>query len=322
MSNNQDQDVPFLIPDDDDDDIFSSAPASSLDEPGDEIFSSVPSSPPQGYPAPAPQRTNNVSGGYAAIQPHQANSRNQVVIGADPAQSYPNNAGVQTNFKPSTGGYQAVQQGGAPRLEILDPHGMALDSFALLEGRNVIGTGTNVEITIDDPFISKWHATLTLEHGALMLEDLSSINGIYLGIADEFQLEDGDELRMGSQRFRYHAATPLPELVRPFATQPEPFGARISKDYPHLIQFVEGGYIGGLYPLHDVIIIGRNNADIRCPQDNLLEDKHASIERRGSSFVVNDLQSRFGTYIRVSDTVELINGDCFVVGQTRLRIHM
>ena len=325
MSNNQDQDVPFLIPDDDDEDIFSSAPPSSLDEPGDEIFSSVPSSPPQGYPAQPQQRMNNVSGGYAAVnaQQQQASSgRNQVVIGADPASSYPNTPGVQQGYKPTTGGYQAVQGGNAPRLDVLDAHGGVMTSLSLREGRNIIGTGNNVELTLDDPFVSKWHATLTLEHGALMLEDLSSINGIYLGIADEFQLEDGDELRMGSQRFRFHAGPPLPELIRPFSTQPEPFGVRASSDYPHLIQFIEGGYIGGLYPLHDVVIIGRNNADIRCPHDNLLEDKHASIQRRGTKFVVHDLQSHFGTYIRVSDAVELINGDCFVAGQTRLRIHL
>lgn len=309
MSNNSDHDVPFILPDDDDDsDIFSSAPASSLGEEEDAIFSSV-STP------PVEKRSTTLSGGYGAISAPPA--RHKVVIGGD---ATPQTGGFPA--VPQTGGFPSVQIGGSAgaRLEVLDDLNAISQDFILHEGRNILGNGSNVDIALGDPFISKWHTALTLQRGTLMLEDLSSINGVYLGIADAFTLEDGDEVVMGEQRFIYRASAPMPELQRPFGRHPEPMGMPIPADYPHLIQVMEGGFIGGLYPIHDLLVIGRSRGDVRCPNDPHLEDEHAHIERRGRIFHIHDRQTLHGTYIRVNDAVELIPGDCFVAGRTRLRV--
>lgn len=311
MSNKHDQDVPFFIPEEDDDEVFSSVP-------DEDIFSSVSSDNVAAYQQP---RTANISGGYQAVAP---GAKPRMVIGAEPEAGAPppsfNNAPAQSSYgAPAQSGYGAPTSG-AGRLELLDDHGRPLQDFALTEGRTVVGTSDSADIKLDDPFVSRWHAALTRSGPELVLEDVGSLNGVYLGIADEFMLEDGDEIIVGEQRLVFRSKTEPPRLFDP-GRGADPYGAPIPHNLAHIVLVLDGGLIGGLYPVRDMLTIGSAEADVLCPEDPLLDGTHASIERRGDKFYLHDLQTRFGTYIRVSAAVELFNGDTFIIGRSRLRLH-
>ncbi len=172
------------------------------------------------------------------------------------------------------------------------------------------------DLALSDRFVSQWHAQIFDDRGALMLEDLGSHNGVYLRIADDFALEDGDEIIVGTQRLIFRTrfdATPDPPRGVPTLGAPR-------RDTPRLLLTLEDGHVGAIYPVSDRITIGRQNADVVPPQDDLLSKKHASIYRQGDDYFLNDMGSQNGTFIRVRGAVELIDGDCFVIGRTRLSI--
>lgn len=71
------------------------------------------------------------------------------------------------------------------------------------EGTNTIGRGSECDIVLDAPDVSRRHARITLESGLARLEDMNSTNGTFLNgdpirIAD---IADGDEIQLGSHRF-------------------------------------------------------------------------------------------------------------------------
>lgn len=308
MNDKHDPDVPFYLSEDDEEEVFSSAPDSVEDDGvfssvppgdgGDEVFSSAPSS--------GGRSSVTTSGGYAAVSSSRGPDDSGDFNSYGSAPGYP---------PPAPGGH-----GGETFLEILDAHGATPHEADIPQGRTLLGASDRCDVLLDDPFVSSWHAALTRRGPEIVLEDMGSLNGVYLRIADEFVLEDADEIVVGNQRFIFRAQTPPPEL---FSTQREALalGAPTPHEFAHLIRVLEGGRIGGLYPLHEVLLIGRAGADVSCPDDPDLEEKHASIERRGHQFYLYDLQTNFGTYIRVNGAVELIPGDCFLVGNTRLRVH-
>lgn len=79
---------------------------------------------------------------------------------------------------------------------------------------STIGRGSECDIVLDAPDVSRRHARISWTSGIARLEDMSSTNGTYVNgdpirIAD---LEDGDEIRFGSHQF--HARV-IPNHPRP-----------------------------------------------------------------------------------------------------------
>ena len=80
------------------------------------------------------------------------------------------------------------------------------------------------------------------------------------------------------------------------------------------------GSEGGVYALGSAQSdIGSREGDIVLPEDPYLSPRHARIERRGDTFVLRDLDSANGVYVRLREPVELVAGDMFLIGQQVLR---
>jgi pSer/pThr/pTyr-binding forkhead associated (FHA) protein len=83
------------------------------------------------------------------------------------------------------------------------------------------------------------------------------------------------------------------------------------------------GSEGGVYSLDaSQIDVGSREGDIVLPDDPYLSARHARIERRGDTFVLRDLASANGVYMRLREPVELDSGDMFLIGQQVLRFEV
>jgi hypothetical protein len=96
------------------------------------------------------------------------------------------------------------------------------------------------------------------------------------------------------------------------ASQPAPPKGRL-----HLV--MEGGQPGEVYELEEDTVIGRSTGKITFPHDGFMSGRHARIERRGSSFILTDEDSRNGTFIKTKGEVELKSGDMILVGKQLFR---
>jgi len=103
-------------------------------------------------------------------------------------------------------------------LEVLHPHGMRtrhrLDALPLTIGRALAS-----DVILDDPYVDASHARISLdESGALVIEDLASVNGIHAvggKIEGRVAVQPGAEVRVGrtTLRFRDPADPVTPALV-------------------------------------------------------------------------------------------------------------
>jgi pSer/pThr/pTyr-binding forkhead associated (FHA) protein len=81
-------------------------------------------------------------------------------------------------------------------------------------GRFDIGRSTECYLILDDPSVSRVHATIVHEDGKLWVEDRGSRNGCLLNgarIAGQHRLSDGDRLAVGHQTIRIVAIDRPPD---------------------------------------------------------------------------------------------------------------
>ena len=77
-----------------------------------------------------------------------------------------------------------------------------LHDIELPEGEFVIGRAADCQLSLDDPLVSRNHATLTVTSDAVILADLGSRNGVRVNgnrIEGKKKLAHGDQISIGSQ---------------------------------------------------------------------------------------------------------------------------
>lgn len=67
------------------------------------------------------------------------------------------------------------------------------------------------------------------------------------------------------------------------------------------------------------LIIGRSFGDIQVPGDTFLSGRHAAVQETAEGYVLRDLGSTNGTFVRVRKPIDLRTGDQFMVGQQVFR---
>ena len=83
------------------------------------------------------------------------------------------------------------------------------------------------------------------------------------------------------------------------------------------------GSEGGVFPLEaPQTDLGSRDADIVLADDPYMAPRHARIERRGDAFVLRDLGTMNGIYVRLREPIDLVNGDMFLIGQQVLRFEV
>jgi DNA-binding winged helix-turn-helix (wHTH) protein len=83
--------------------------------------------------------------------------------------------------------------------------------FALLEGENLIGRGSECGVRIASSTVSRVHARLNVDGTQATIEDLDSKNGTFVGgnrLEAPAHLSPGDEIRVGSVRLVWQGARP------------------------------------------------------------------------------------------------------------------
>jgi pSer/pThr/pTyr-binding forkhead associated (FHA) protein len=92
-----------------------------------------------------------------------------------------------------------------PALVVRSGGGRSGETFVLDGAQTTIGRSPDCDIFLDDVTVSRRHATVSREGGALTIEDLGSLNGTFLNRKriDKAELSDGDELQVGKYRLTF-----------------------------------------------------------------------------------------------------------------------
>lgn len=109
------------------------------------------------------------------------------------------------------------------RLEIYWPDG-PVESFTLNKETVAIGRQTGNDLVLDRKGVSRYHVTLRPENGQVMLEDLESVNGVYvdgvrLASGEKRALRGGEEIQIADIRMVVFVFNALEDTVPTEAAQ-------------------------------------------------------------------------------------------------------
>jgi pSer/pThr/pTyr-binding forkhead associated (FHA) protein len=122
----------------------------------------------------------------------------------------------------------------------------------LTHGEHVIGRGAGVSIALDDQDVSRHHARLEVDAEGVVVEDLGSKNGVFVGgsrLTERVRLSHGDTFSIGELTFEVNH--PASRVSRMLMQAGEPTVTRI-----HAPEDDAGREGGLLLPLLGVALFG------------------------------------------------------------------
>lgn len=171
----------------------------------------------------------------------------------------------------------------------------------------------------DDHYLSPRHACFFYQDGALHVRDEGSLNGIYLRLRGPYRLQEGDTFLVGEELLRILWQPQSLQLTGPDGTHF--FAPSQEGEQRRIAQIFEGGRPGLCYTVRkNAVVIGRENCDLEFPHDRFISGQHCLLSFDEHGAILNDLNSRNGTYVRIQDQQKLSHGDYLFVGKQLLRV--
>lgn len=217
--------------------------------------------------------------------------------------------------------FGAMQAPGRAKLILISGEGLEGLSYHLNSTEHVAGRETGVVLFPDDQYLDDEHATFFYEQNELFLRDENSRNGTFIRIDQPRTLQDGDEFMVGHQRFRLETLDLQQEYTRGDNTL---MYVSPTKEYRfRLVHLVEGRKPAGVYcSEHNSLTIGREGADVLFADDRHVSREHARVVYRDGEIVLEDLDSRNGTFLKIRGQEPLNHGDYVFMGSELVRVEI
>lgn len=206
------------------------------------------------------------------------------------------------------------------RLVLVRGDGQEGLSYHLKANQHVVGRKGQIEFS-DDAFISPRHANLFYRDGRLTVRDEGSANGTYVRVRGQAELSPGDTFIAGDQLLR---VGPMPKDAEQADAQGTYFYASPSVPGAFRVsQILEGGALGLTYcSSGDKVEIGREGCELNFRGDPYLSPRHCTVEQRGNKFLLTDLDSKNGIFVRLKTEQPLDHGDYLYIGRKLLRVEL
>jgi pSer/pThr/pTyr-binding forkhead associated (FHA) protein len=194
-------------------------------------------------------------------------------------------------------------------------------SFQLTGEGATLGKSDADLVFAEDRYLAWRHASFEKRGAGTILRPLDTVNGVYLRVRKPVALADGDQLLMGKEVLRF-------ELVDVAEREPPQavlhgvsvFASPSRAPWGRLRQLIVSGGARDVVHLHrPEIVLGREDGDLRFPDDEFMSRKHASIAWRDGRATLSDLGSSNGTYVRLRREHELEPGDLVRMGDQLFR---
>lgn len=208
-------------------------------------------------------------------------------------------------------------------LQIYDDDGEGYESVRLRENEIVIGRREGDIRIPHDSVMSSEHARLYYESGELNLEDLGSANGTFVRLDGPKCLADGDEILLGSHRFRFvlneqPATAPEEKSSDPNTTMVWGAGGKTKRLASELVEIDCARGDGRRHPLIapvETLGSARPESTLVFPDDEFMYSAHATITRTEQGLVLEDQDSLNGVWIRLRSQMPLVDGSKFMLGE-------
>ncbi|HEY3354252.1 MAG TPA: FHA domain-containing protein [Polyangia bacterium] len=219
--------------------------------------------------------------------------------------------------------FGAMQTPGRARLILIKGEGLDGVAYHLNAAEHVAGRIEGAILFEEDPLMSPRHANFFYRESHLFVRDEGSSNGVFIRIRGPVTADSGATFLVGEQLLQVEAV-PLDLAPTPDAEGTYFYASPKRPAKLKMIQRLRGGDVGMIYRArNESITVGREGNDVNFPEDLFISGRHASIAvTPDGRFVITDLGSKNGTFLRVVDEAPLAHGDYVFLGQQLLRVEI
>ncbi len=217
------------------------------------------------------------------------------------------------------------------KLILVDPNGPEQE-FVLAKASVSLGRANTNDIILNDVRVSRSHARLEYGPEGISLVDMGSSNGTRLnGIrVERATLKPGDTISLGSQQLKFQVESPSEDVGMTKIDNQVQLDQTINTEYlptvinetssPSLVIFTEDKtWRVDLNDL-DQAMIGRDESCAVYIDAPNVSRRHAEVQQKGGAFILVDLGSTNGTFVRGQQIEQHIlkDGDVFQIGSAQI----
>lgn len=207
------------------------------------------------------------------------------------------------------------------KLVVVKGEGLEGDVFPITSEGIVVGRSEGDVRFADDPHVSPAHARFGVAEDAVTVSDLGSVNGIFQRVSRPVEIGDGAFIICGEQVLQFRVPKTDMKLIGDGGTYF--YGSPMPQVYFQIIQLLPGGREGAIYAARKrVVTIGREDCDLNFPSDRFMSRYHTKFEVQKGKFLLYDLESRNGTFLRVQREASFRAGEQFFLGRQLMRIDL
>lgn len=201
---------------------------------------------------------------------------------------------------------------------LIRPDGSEGGSYDLKAGENIIGREID-PLFENDFYLSPRHVKLDVQGATSSLCDLDSLNGVFHRIYDGRTIGDGTIFRIGQELLRFDQIDP----PQPLEDGTEIMGSPNPGYWGRLTIVAGDGVDGNAFLLKgDGVIVGRESGDIQFPEDGYVSGSHLELSYRDGAYLLTDLNSSNGTFIKITEDAQITTGTFVLVGQQLFRVEL
>lgn len=210
------------------------------------------------------------------------------------------------------------------KLVIIAQDGSPGRDYPLLLDQTDIGREEGAIRLPNDPYVCPRHARVVRRGGRLFIQDLGSVNGVYVRLRAQQPLQHGDLVLVGLEVLRFEVVENAEKGLGPAVERgTQIFGSPAAPRFARLCQrTVEGVTRDVSYMTRDELVVGRESGDLVFSSDPFMSRRHAVVARNvaDQSFSIRDLGSSNGTYLAIRGEAALEAGDHVRIGQHLFRL--
>lgn len=187
-----------------------------------------------------------------------------------------------------------------------------------------VGRTSGQLILEDDPYLCERHARILESERGFQVRDVSALNGVFVKVSEPEPIIDGDLILIGDTLLRFEAVDPQAETLEPAVEQGvRYFGTPQRSPWARLRVLTEAGTGREVFYLFgDRAELGGGPADVSLLADGGLAPAHASLRLDEDRYLLEDLGSSSGTFLKVRGARVLRSGDVLRIGRRVLRFEV
>jgi hypothetical protein len=165
------------------------------------------------------------------------------------------------------------------------------------------------------------NARVFIDDGQLFVQDLShSAESIFIRVAGGYTLQNEDVVLMGHQVLKFREISGAMSAAAERGVTLDEVADVLHEAVAELVPVNPKGAAPVRCPLSlSEVYLGRTKGAYTFPDDKLMSRSHARILQRAEDFILEDLGSRNGTFVKVRRTAPLAVNGMVLLGNQLLR---